>query len=777
MIRVNVRNDYDAFLRSKLTAGVRYEGDFAILPGLRAISKHDRKRVGQVAPHLHEYQRFALAFAVARQRTALFMECGLGKTSIAIGWAQMMREPGPAMVCAPLAAAHEFEAERDRFYPHIPLRFIRTADVDDWLADPHGIAVVTHHAFTRKRDLSRINAFVLDESSILKSGDGAIATALSASCADIQARLALSATPAPNDPVEYAAHATWLGYVRSDAEFRARWFVRDGKFWRIKGHAQRDLPEWLSSWAVWMRDPAAYGMPCAALPPDHPGPTVVHVGAVEAEINRDLLGMPVEMTMGQRADLKRELYAAEDRLAETVSRASEGPSVVWCIRNAHADACERALRESGLRVRQIAGSTKDEDRVSIVRAFQAGELDCIVSKPKVIGHGVNLQRADVHVFAGYDESYEAHHQALRRSHRQGRKGDLTVYLLAAPEERRVVDALLSKRAEWLTMADRMQTDFAGALRREVESFQTHGDLTMLQEEDIKRLPDADGEHYRIIHGDAIPALRDTIPAESVDLAVFSPPFSALFTYSSEREDMGNCSEQADEEFSIHFAHFCDGLLRVMKPGRVVALHLQQIIAFRSRHNRKGLRDFRGLVIQRMEESGFHYYGEFVIPKNPQAAAIRTKSERLQFAQFKRDSLESSPALNDYVLEFRKPGKQAVKVLNDVSNEEWIAWASGVWGDIRETDVISGWQGGRAEEDEKHICPLQLEVIRRCVRLWSNAGEVVLDPFMGIGSTAWVAIEQGRFGLGVELKTEYFAQAATNAEAAVSRFHRQQSLAL
>jgi len=552
--KINGRRDSAAFLRSKLTAGVRYEGDYAILPGLRSISEDDRTRVGGVAPHLHEYQRFALSFAVARQRTALFMECGLGKTSIAIGWAQMMRESGPALVCAPLAAAHEFEAERDRFYPDVPLRFVRTADVDDWLADPDGIAVVTHHAFTRRRDLSALRAFVLDESSILKSGDGAIATALSASCAGIHARLAPSATPAPKDPVEYAAHATWLGYVRSDAEFRARWFVRDGKFWRIKGHAKRDLPEWLSSWAIWMRDPAAYGMPSKARPPDHPGPIVVPVGAVEADVHRDLLGMPMEMTMGQRAGLKRILYEAEDRIAEVVRRASEGPSVVWCIRNAHADACEKAIRSSGLRVRQIAGSTKDDDRVTIVRAFQAGELDCIVSKPTVIGHGVNLQRADIHVFAGYDESYEAHHQALRRSHRQGRTGDLTVYLLAAPEERRVVDTLLSKREEWLTMADKMQSDFAGALRREVESFQTHGDLTMLQDDETERLPDAEGEHFRIIHADAIVALRDDIPPESVDLAVFSPPFSALFTYSSEREDMGNCSEQADEEFEIGRAH-------------------------------------------------------------------------------------------------------------------------------------------------------------------------------------------------------------------------------
>lgn len=775
-MRVEVRRDYQAFLRSKGVPGVRYEGDFAIIPDRDQISP--RGKGEQVAPHLHEYQRFAVAFAVARKRAALFMECGLGKTSIALTWAQIVRGDQPALICAPLAACHEFENERDRFFVGMPLEFVRTSDIDEWLASPTGIAVCTHHAFREPRELSRVGAIVLDESSILKSGDGAIATNLTASAKTVPYRLCLSATPAPNDPVEYAAHATHLGYVRSDAEFRARFFVRDGKFWRVKGHAERELPRWLARWALWMRDPSAYGMPCDALPADHPGFRVVDVAASDVDIPRDLLGVPLAgMSMSDRCAVRRSLYDDDERLDAAVRLVSAEPSIVWAIRNDHANALERAIRASGRRVAQIAGVTPDEDRVRIVRAFQAGELDVIVSKPRVIGHGVNLQRADVMVFAGYDESYEAHHQAVRRAHRQGRAGNLAVYVIQAPEERRVVQTLNSKRAEWLTMADRMQAAFVDALGMDIQAYH-EGTMLQVADETHERLPvETDDKHFMLIHGDCIPAMNEDMAANSVDMAVFSPPFSALFTYSSEREDMGNCSEHDDVEFSIHFAHFADALLRVMKPGRVCALHLQQIVAFRARHGRKGLRDFRGEVIRRMEESGWHYYGEFVIPKNPQAAAIRTKSERLQFAQFKRDSLESSPCLNDYVLEFRKPGKQERRVKNDVSNEEWIAWASGVWDDIRETDVLEGWTAGRAEEDEKHICPLQLEVIRRCIRLWSNPGEVVLTPFAGIGSEVYVAIEQHRFGLGVELKAEYFRQVALNARLSVQRHHMQGSLAL
>ena len=280
------------------------------------------------------------------------------------------------------------------------------------------------------------------------------------------------------------------------------------------------------------------------------------------------------------------------------------------------------------------------------------------------------------------------------------------------------------------------------------------------------------EHYTIHNDDCVEAMS-RMPADSVDLSVFSPPFEALFTYSSEREDMGNAS--GSEEFAAHFTFFARELLRVLKPGRHCCLHLTQLVNFRTQQGRKGIRDFRGRTINAMEDAGFHFYGEFVIPKNPQAVALRTKTERLQFTQFKRDSLESSPCLNDYMLQFRKPGKQAEKVLNDVSNDEWIKWASGIWSDIRESDVLSGWMGAKGEGDEKHICPLQLEVIRRCVRLWTNPGEVVFSPFAGIGSELFVAIEQKRRALGVELKPEYFRQAVANARSSVDRHHRQQDM--
>jgi NAD(P)-dependent dehydrogenase (short-subunit alcohol dehydrogenase family) len=774
MERINVATDYGAFLRAKVVPGVRYEGDYAILPAWSSATAEIAGALQEHAPHLHEYQRFAVTFAVARERAALFKECGLGKCSDGLAWIEHVRGGRPGVICAPLAALHEFENECAKFFPTIPIRFVPAAEVDSWLAAPDGVAMVTHHAFIEDRDLSRVAAFVLDESSILKSGDGVIAQSLVRSVRPVVYRLALSATPAPNDPTEYAAHATFLGYLRSDAEFRAKFFVRDGKEWRIKGHAVEALPRWLARFALWMRDPVAYGMPCAALPRGKPDVSYITLSPSDSgSHDRDLFGAPAgKVTMSTRAAVRGSLYSDRVRIAETVRICRHGQTVVWAMRNPHADAAEAAIRAAGLRVAQISGQTSDEERVRIIRAFLARELDTLVSKVKVVGHGTNLQSAEQMVFAGYDESYESVHQAMRRAHRQGRTGTLAVYFMVSPEEQPIIDTLLAREQRWDADSERQEREFVGALQSDLDAYRTGAAMT-IQTEASEHLPDVVGAHHWLRHGDSIAEMQN-MEAESVDLSVFSPPFASLFTYSSEAADMGNCSDQDAVEFNIHFSHFARGLHHVMKRGRVVCLHLSQLIAFRSRHGRKGLRDFRGHVINVMEEAGFLYYGEFVVTKNPQATAIRTKSERLQFSQFKRDSLESSPALNDYVLEFRRPGEQAVPVLNDVTNDEWIRWASGVWDDIRETDVLS-YQVARAENDERHIAPLQLPVIERCIRLWSNPGEVVFTPFLGIGSEVYTAIRQRRIGWGIELKAEYFQQAVKNADAAEALTYETQDL--
>jgi len=271
--------------------------------------------------------------------------------------------------------------------------------------------------------------------------------------------------------------------------------------------------------------------------------------------------------------------------------------------------------------------------------------------------------------------------------------------------------------------------------------------------------DASGQSWRLMLGDACERLAEVDDA-SVDLSVFSPPFASLYTYSPTARDLGNCRTR--EEFLEHFAFVIDHLARVTKPGRLAAVHVQQLSTTKATHGVIGLTDFRGQVIQAFQAGGFVFHGEVTVDKDPQAQAIRTKAQALMFNTLHRDSSMTRPAMADYVLMFRAPGENAVPIQPDVSNEEWIQWARPVWLGIRETDTLNV-RAGREEADERHICPLQLPLIERIVRLWSNRGELVLSPFAGIGSEGVVAVRLARRFVGVELKASYFETARRNLE--------------
>lgn len=266
-----------------------------------------------------------------------------------------------------------------------------------------------------------------------------------------------------------------------------------------------------------------------------------------------------------------------------------------------------------------------------------------------------------------------------------------------------------------------------------------------------------GDGWVLYNGDSAEVLP-ALPDESVDLTVFSPPFSSVYTYSPSERDLGNVSN--DAQFFEQFGYISRELLRLLKPGRLAAVHVANLPTYANTHGYSGRRDFRGDVIRHFEAEGFHYHSEICIDKNPQAQAIRTHSRGLLFAQLKRDQAWMWQAWADYVLVFRKPGDNAVPIHGDVSHEEWISWARPVWDDIRETDVL-GVGDARESDDERHLCPLQLPVIERCVRLWSNPGETILSPFAGIGSEGHEAIRLGRRFVGVELKPSYFKVAVDN----------------
>ena len=269
--------------------------------------------------------------------------------------------------------------------------------------------------------------------------------------------------------------------------------------------------------------------------------------------------------------------------------------------------------------------------------------------------------------------------------------------------------------------------------------------------------DAYGDNWHLMLGDSCERLAE-IPDNSIGLSVYSPPFASLFTYSPSDRDLGN-SIDADE-FMEHYRFIVDEVLRVTKPGRISAVHCQQVVLQKAKHGHVGMTDFRGDLIRAHIDAGWIFHGEVTVDKDPQAQAIRTKAQSLMFVQLKRDSAMSRPALADYVLMFRKPGDNEIPIDNDVSNDTWIEWARPVWYGIRESATLNA-AAGRSEEDERHICPLQLPLIERCVRLWSNKGDTILSPFAGIGSEGYVSVKQGRRFVGCELKPSYWATGVEN----------------
>lgn len=256
-----------------------------------------------------------------------------------------------------------------------------------------------------------------------------------------------------------------------------------------------------------------------------------------------------------------------------------------------------------------------------------------------------------------------------------------------------------------------------------------------------------------------------MPPASVDMSVFSPPFPAMYAYTSSPADIGN-SENLRTEARLHLSFFFRQLARVLKPGRVAIVHVMQIPRMK-RTGEVGLHDFRGMNIRIGERAGLVYEYDWMVRKNPQAQAIRTKSRELQFSGLESDRAKTRGTLNDYLIKFRAPGDNATAIDSpeQVSRNNWIDWAEGCWSDIRETDTLNVSEG-RGEKDTKHICPLQLEVIDRCVRLFSNPGELVFSPFAGIGSEGFVSLKLGRRFYGCELKDEYHAAALKNCERGV-----------
>jgi DNA modification methylase len=358
------------------------------------------------------------------------------------------------------------------------------------------------------------------------------------------------------------------------------------------------------------------------------------------------------------------------------------------------------------------------------------------------------------IFFGLNDSWESFYQCVRRCYRFGQKEEVNVYVVISDIENQIYENIRRKGE----MAERMMD----GLIKEVKDYEMEelgkvkADIrTDYTESTIQ------SERFTAMMGDSCVRLKE-INDESIDLTVYSPPFADLFTYSATERDLGNSRNW--DEFVEHYGFIIRELLRVTKTGRLSCVHTSDIPAMQMKDGYIGIRDFPGAVIKAHIDEGWIFHGRAIVTKNPQAQAIRTKAKALLFTQLRKDSSDSRPALLDHILIFKKPGKPAVSVNpvanGEIDNEKWIDWAGGIWTGISESDTLQ-YTTARDKDDEKHICPLQLGTIERCIKLYSNPGETVLTPFGGIGSEAYQAVRFGRIAKLIELKPSYFRIAVEN----------------
>ncbi len=720
---------YRAFLDSKRTS-MSFRGKPVVLDAIN--------------PTLYPFQAQLVQWALRKGRCAVFADCGLGKTFIQLEWSRLTGER--TLIVAPLAVAQQTVSEGAKL--GIPVRYVRSQ-----AAAVEGISITNYEMFDRF-DMAAFGAVVLDESSILKSVDGATRTKLIEACRQVRYRLCCTATPAPNDISEFANHAEFLG-VASRQEMLSMFFVHDDDGWRLKGHAYEAFYRWMASWAIMLRVPSDIGFDDAgyALPPLDVLPSWVESdGDRIAQENGHLFFTGLSGIVSRAAARKSTIDARVERAQSTIN-GSQDQWVVWCGLNEEGRRLHERIPNSVL----IEGADSFGTKMDRIARFLAGDPTArvMITKPSIAGFGLNLQQCHNVLFLGLSDSYESYYQAVRRVWRFGQRDPVDVHIILSDMEHGILENVQRK--------ERAAQEVAGQMIQHVSQYQME-ELGLL---DAKKAAYAEatkeGEGYQMMLGDCVERMVE-LDANSVDFSVFSPPFLQLYVHTNSERDMGN--SKTSFEFYRQYRYMLRELVRVLKPGRNVACHVAQVPTTLAHDRYIGLRDFRGGVIEAFQDAGFHYHGDVTVDKNPQAQAIRTHAKGLLFAQLKKDASWLRPGLADYILLFRKPGDNAVPIHPDISNEDWIQWAHPVWYGIRESDTLNVAEA-RTERDERHITPLQLGLIERCIRLWSNPGETVLSPFAGIGSEGYKALLLDRKYIGIELKAEYYQAACRNLERAVS----------
>jgi hypothetical protein len=664
-------------------------------------------------------------------------ECGLGKTPMQLEWAnQVVRHTkGLVLILAPLAVSGQTIREGEKF--GIP--------VTKYAGQTDSGIYITNYEQIDNINTSEFAGIVLDESSILKNFDGKTKDQIIKGFAETPYKLACTATPSPNDVMELGNHAEFLN-VMGRNEMLAMYFVHDGgetAKWRLKGHAESDFWQFVASWSVMLSKPSDLGFNADGydLPELH---FIEKQIVTETRDNGQLFNSVAVSATNFNEELRITKHERIQTVAEIVN-ASDEPFIIWVKQNEEAEAV-KALVPDAVEVR---GNESPEAKEKKLLGFAAGDFRVLLTKTKIAQFGLNYQHCHNQVFASLDFSFEGLYQAIRRSYRFGQTKPVNIHLITTDTMQNVTESLERKESQFKNMQKQMiaaSTEMA----TELDSY-------------IGKFSELVTDECEIRRGDSVRLSRD-VADESVGFSIFSPPFASLYTYSDKIEDLGNCATYEDFEYS--FSLIVEQLFRMMWQGRNVAVHCMDLPIQKGKEGYIGLRDFSGLIRDTFEKAGFIYHSRVTIWKDPVTEMQRTKALGLLHKQVKKDAAMSRVGIPDYLMVFRKPGDHEHPVHCDIPVDLWQKYASPVWWDIDYSDTLN-YREARHENDERHICPLQLPTIERAIHLWSNEGDTVFTPFLGVGSEAYQAIKMKRKAIGFELKDSYFDAAVRNVSAAIA----------
>ena len=692
----------------------------------------------QLNSHLFDFQRFIVHRALKIGKYAIFADCGLGKTLMQLEWAHRVSDHtgGPVLILAPLAVTGQTIAEGVKF------------GIDTGRVGSDAMIHVANYEQLENIDVSIYSGIVLDESSILKNFEGATKNLITSQFKNTPYKLACTATPSPNDPMELGNHSEFLD-VMSRNEMLAMYFVHDGgetAKWRIKGHAVKSFYQFVGTWAIMLNKPHDIGFSAD-------GYYLPSLNLIERQIetpqrdNGTLFNDVAVSATNFNQELRLTKVERLSEVAEIVNGSDEN-FIIWVKQNEEGESLRKLIPDAI----EVKGSDSPEYKEDKLLGFARGEFRVLITKTKIAQFGLNYQNCRNQVFASLDFSFEGLYQAIRRSYRFGQKNEVNIYLITTDTMSNVRQAIDTKQRQF----EEMQREMSEAVNVNLSG----GNMTSAEYD----TDDVKNEWYHIRRGDCVQLIKD-VPDESVGFSVFSPPFAELYTYSNHVEDMGNSKDY--NEFLIQFGFLVKELHRVLWSGRNVAVHCMDLPIQKGKEGFIGLRDFSGLILRAFEDAGFVYHSRVTIWKDPVVEMQRTKALGLLHKQVKKDSTMSRVGIPDYLMIFRKDGDRNHPVTNtSIPVDLWQKYASPVWMDVDYGNTLQGYRNARDEKDEKHICPLQLDTIERAIHLYTNEGDAVLTPFMGIGSEVFQAVKMKRKGIGFELKESYYHMAKKNVQAAV-----------